>query len=526
MSPTALGFGFLSINCRFHTVVLEVYAFACSLPVQGCILVMMNAGPIIETRNLSFSLRSSQVLSGINFSVYPGEVVGLIGDNAAGKSTLVNTIMGLHPEHEGELYINGVLSGDDEGVKHRRNQGIEMVYQQYAVLKHLRVWQNFFLGREIIRKIGPLSILNKNKMRRITRDMLRSHEFDIPHPENLLTGTLSGGQRQLLAILRAYYFCTRLLILDEPTAALSEHEVDMVLKLIRKVKERGIGVIFVTHKEHEMIDSIDRFYVIRQGMEDRRANKKSILLRTVDSLLVSSRMLAVQDIIFEISDQFTRPICDMEHDLQLLSSELVPSRGSGMYDDLIQTVRAEIENLKSIIAHFTSFTDEPVVKRELVAVKELILSVLSEISPEILGTIELVLSVPRGLTCCCDGGMLRQVLVNLIINAAEASAAPAKIAVTAGMQCTGEDGEVFIMVQDWGKGMDEQTVQQIFNPFYTTKTSNSGLGLSIVHKLLEHMGGRISCTSVPGEGSKFILTLTESRRADPEQPEMSERSRR
>lgn len=470
----------------------------------------MQKTPVVETRNLSLSLRRTQVIKHINLSVYPGEVVGIIGDNAAGKSTLVNTIMGLHSGYEGEVLINGT-DGRGKGVSFRRDQGIEIVYQEYAVVPHMRVWQNFFLGRELTKKIGPFMMLKKRRMRSVTRKQLVSHGFSASKPENLMTGKLSGGQRQLLAVLRACTFCTRLVILDEPTAALDEHEVKMVFQLIKELKEQGISVIFVTHKEHEMFDIVDRFFVIRRGRENYGAAKKSTLLRQVDSLLVTSRVMAVRDIISEISMQFSLPVDLMEQELAHLKQHMQTQSDNAMCSELMDTMAMEIESLKSTIIHFTSIADEMVLHEEQFLLGDIIRRTAADVEYEIHRPIDIMIDVPEHLSCRCDPFMLRQVLVNLLINAAEASDEGACIAVSAGKKSE-EDTDIWIAVRDWGCGIESSSLKEIFNPFHTTKTANSGLGLSIIHKLLEHMGGSITCESCPCKGSTFTVYLKEDGR--------------
>jgi simple sugar transport system ATP-binding protein len=463
--------------------------------------------PFLETRGLSVSFRNVQALKDINFKIYPGEVIGLLGDNGAGKSTLIKTIMGLYPDYQGDIFIEG-RRVEKSSVHDRREDGIGVAYQDFAVIKHLKIWQNFFLGNEITKKIGPFRILNKKKMKQITRNVFKETGFDASIPVTTPVGCLSGGQRQTLAILRAYYFATRLMILDEPTASLSKHEVELVLTLVKKMKSRNIAVIFITHKDHEVFEVTDRFFVLRQGKRHGKPVKKHSLLHGVDSLLISSRVLAVQDITSELAAQFCTPLEDIRENVEDLERSLKekPAEGTDITEELLTTILSEAKSLLSIVRHFSNFSDQPVIEYARTDLKALVKETIDRIPLDKAKGIKIKTSLREGLFCELDPELMTQVLSNLILNAIEASDENGTIEISTSE--AGEDsGDVILSVSDRGRGIPSDILPNIYNPFFTTKASNSGLGLSIVYRLVEMQNGYISCRSREGEGTCFTLRL-------------------
>ncbi len=461
--------------------------------------------PIITTRNLNVTFKNVHALSGVNLQVNPGEILGLLGDNGAGKSTLVETIMGLQKRYSGEIYIQG-KQVSQPSVQKLRESGVEIAYQSSALNSCMKVWQNFFMGKEITKQIGPFRFLDKRRMREKTRYFLKKHGLDMPFSVNTPVGKLSGGQRRILSILRAYHFARTLLILDEPTAALSEHEVEIVLNLVRKAKSEGIAVIFITHKEHEVFEIADRFFVLYQGNEYMVISRKYILLNRINSLLISSRVLAVQDIAAEIVQQFSEPLRNMRANAEKLKYDFDVINDRELFDELIDTIMSEIRSLTSVIYHLSHLSDEPQVNREEISIRSLIESIMYEIPHHIRRHVDFDLRVDSELSFNLDRDIIKQVLLNLVVNAIEASEERGLLTISAERDPKRAQSLV-ILIKDRGKGMDAQTLQEIFNPFFTTKTSNSGLGLSIVYKLLELEDGSIDVCSAPGEGTEFRVYL-------------------
>ena len=224
---------------------------------------MEHGTPLLEVRDVAKYFGSVNALQGISLKVYPGEVTCVLGDNGAGKSTLIKILSGVFQPDAGEFLIAGKpvsLAGPREA----RAAGIATVFQDLATIPLMSLWRNFFLGQEPTVGWGPLRRLDTGKARDIMRDELAKMGIDVRDP-NQSVGTLSGGERQALAIARAVYFGARVLILDEPTSALGVRQSGIVLKYIVQARELGKGVIFITHNPHHAYPVGDRFYLLKRG---------------------------------------------------------------------------------------------------------------------------------------------------------------------------------------------------------------------------------------------------------------------
>ncbi|MCW4352439.1 ATP-binding cassette domain-containing protein [Hoyosella sp. YIM 151337] len=220
--------------------------------------------PLIEFKHVGKRYGNIVALQDINLRVFPGEVTGVLGDNGAGKSTLIKIMAGLHQQTEGDVLVDGEPVHFNSPME-ALEKGIATVYQDLAVVALMPVWRNFFLGQELY-KNKVLRSLDVKKMREITRDELYKMGIDLPDVEAPI-GSLSGGQRQCVAIARAVYFGARALILDEPTAALGVKQSGMVLRYITAAKEHGFGVIFITHNPHHAYMVGDHFVLLNRGRQ-------------------------------------------------------------------------------------------------------------------------------------------------------------------------------------------------------------------------------------------------------------------
>ena len=235
---------------------------AASPPPAGGGTVVADA-PLLEVRDVAKYFGNVNALQHISLKVYAGEVTCVLGDNGAGKSTLIKILSGVFQPDEGEFLIEGqpvTLAGPREA----RAQGIATVFQDLATVPLMSLWRNFFLGQEPTVGWGPLRRLDTGKARDIMRDELMKMGIDVRDP-NQNVGTLSGGERQALAIARAVYFGARVLILDEPTSALGVRQSGIVLKYVVQAREMGKGVIFITHNPHHAYPVGDRFYLLKRG---------------------------------------------------------------------------------------------------------------------------------------------------------------------------------------------------------------------------------------------------------------------
>jgi simple sugar transport system ATP-binding protein len=226
---------------------------------------MNGNGAVLQVQGINKSFGAVQALKDVDFEVRPGEVVALIGDNGAGKSTLINVITGVLAPDSGEIIFEGerveFISPHDA-----RERGIETVYQDLAVAPQLDAVANIFLGRERRKSgiLGRLGFLDQQRMRNETDDQLGELQVRIPDLTKPLS-TFSGGQRQGVAVARAVMWASKVVIMDEPTAALGVAQVGMVLDLVRRVRQTGIPVVFISHNMPQVFDVADRIVVLRLG---------------------------------------------------------------------------------------------------------------------------------------------------------------------------------------------------------------------------------------------------------------------
>jgi len=219
------------------------------------------ADPYLRVEGLVKRFGPFTALGGVDLEVFPGEVHCLLGDNGAGKSTLIKTLAGVHEPTEGKIYIEG-KPVEFRSPRDASDAGIGTVYQDLAINQLLSVTRNFFMGRELK---GPLGTLRMDEMNKIAHDEMLKIGIDFSDPTQAV-GTMSGGQRQTLAIARAIYFGAKVLILDEPTSALGQKQQMGVLKTIKKVRARGdIAIIFITHNEIHSRLVGDRFTFLALG---------------------------------------------------------------------------------------------------------------------------------------------------------------------------------------------------------------------------------------------------------------------
>ena len=222
---------------------------------------MSNSGtPLVELKDISIPFGGIKAVDRVSVDLYPGEVVGLLGHNGAGKSTLIKCLSGAYKADSGDVYINGekvVINNPRDA----RGHNIETIYQTLALADNLDAASNLFLGREIV---GPGGFLDDSKMEAGTRKImgrLNPNFTKFAEP----VSALSGGQRQSVAIARAVYFDAKILIMDEPTAALGPQESEMVAELIQELKKQGLGIFLIEHDIHNVMKLCDRASVMKNG---------------------------------------------------------------------------------------------------------------------------------------------------------------------------------------------------------------------------------------------------------------------
>lgn len=231
--------------------------------------------PVIELRNVSKTFGEVRSLVDVDFELNPGEIVGLLGDNGAGKSTLIKTIMGFHvPDSGGEIRFRGEPV-NDWSVHKARELGIETVYQERALCELQPIWRNMFMGREKRTKLGALDVRG---MRKEAARLMSEHmgfTSAAVHPDNTVM-TMSGGEKQGVAITRALHFDAQVVILDEPTMGLSLSETKKTLNFIRGIKDRGRSAIFIDHNIFHVYPVVDRIVILDRGRVAANVEKEQI----------------------------------------------------------------------------------------------------------------------------------------------------------------------------------------------------------------------------------------------------------
>ncbi|MDO8188591.1 ATP-binding cassette domain-containing protein [Conexibacter sp. JD483] len=244
----------------------------------------MTAGertPLLEARGVVKSFGRVRALRGANFTVFPGEVVALVGDNGAGKSTLVKTLAGVHSPDEGQLLVDGEPVDFNSPVDARAH-GIEVVYQDLALAAELPPAANLYLGRELMRRglLGKLGFIDDKAMKRAGDRSF--HDLGVRIQDtNAAVAAMSGGQRQGVAVARAVMWADRVVFMDEPTAALGVVQTRNVLDLILRVRERGIAVVLISHNMPEVLEVADRVEVLRLGRRVARFERGNVTMEEI-----------------------------------------------------------------------------------------------------------------------------------------------------------------------------------------------------------------------------------------------------
>ncbi|MET9568875.1 ATP-binding cassette domain-containing protein [Streptomyces virginiae] len=256
------------------------------------------AAALVKLTGVSKYYGNIRALQDVSLEVSAGEITCVLGDNGAGKSTLIKIISGLHRHDAGTFEIEGeesVLANPRAALDH----GIATVYQDLAVVPLMPVWRNFFLGSEPTKGRGPLRRLDVESMRRTTRAELLRMGIDLRDVDQPI-GTLSGGERQCVAIARAVYFGAKVLVLDEPTAALGVKQSGVVLKYVAAARDAGLGVVLITHNPHHAYLVGDRFVLLKRGTMAGSHTRDSI---TLDEL---TRQMAGGSELDELSHELER----------------------------------------------------------------------------------------------------------------------------------------------------------------------------------------------------------------------------
>jgi len=243
--------------------------------------------PLLEVKNITKRFGGLTAVDDVSIQVYPGEVIGILGDNGAGKSTLIKVISGVYHAEVGQIFFQG------KGIKINSTMealkiGIETIYQDLALAENMNVYSNIFLGREKLRKfLGLVNVLDHEYMHSESKKVLNRLEIEIPSLKNKIRN-LSGGQRQAVAISRSIYWNAKLLIMDEPTAALGVAEQKKVLNLVKTLSSQGVSIIMISHQLHDVFSVATRLIIMRRAKKVAERITKKTSADEIVSLIVGS----------------------------------------------------------------------------------------------------------------------------------------------------------------------------------------------------------------------------------------------
>ena len=264
---------------------------------------------LLDVQNLGKSFGRVRALQDVTCTVHAGEVTAVLGDNGAGKSTLIKILSGVHSPDTGQYLVNGEPVAFSSP-RDARQQGIATVYQDLAVAPLMPIWRNFFLGSEP----SSFGMIRAKEAKRIVHEELGKMGIQVRDPDQPI-GTMSGGERQSVAIARAVYFGAKVLILDEPTSALGVRQAGVVLRYILQARDRGLGVIFITHNPHHAFPVGDRFLLLKRGRSIGYYDKKDITVEELTAQMAGGAELA-----------------ELAHELEQL----------GGHGDIVSQVEAEV----------------------------------------------------------------------------------------------------------------------------------------------------------------------------------------
>jgi len=263
----------------------------------------MTMAHLLEADHISKYYGNVVALKDVSAHVNGGEVTCILGDNGAGKSSFIKILSGVHQADEGRLLVDGE-EVTFSSPRDARAHGIATVYQDLAMVPLMSIWRNFFLGAEPRKGLGPFGWIDAASAKSTVRKELREMGIDIRDPDQPV-GTLSGGERQSVAISRAVYFGARVLILDEPTSALGVKQAGVVLKYILQARDRGVAVIFITHNPHHAYPVGDRFVILNRGQSLGNFPKREVDRQELVRLMAGGRELA-----------------ELEHELEAIKAEV------------------------------------------------------------------------------------------------------------------------------------------------------------------------------------------------------------
>jgi simple sugar transport system ATP-binding protein len=470
----------------------------------------MTPSALVRMEDICVRYGNVVALDDVSFEIGRNEIVGLIGDNGAGKSTLVNTLTGSCKPFKGSIFLDG-RRVSFRSPSEAQAAGIEIKYQGPSLIETMSVAYNFFLGREphkcvslFGKELPWLRYVDRRRMNEILMQEMGRLGIRGVNPFDDFPGGLSGGQKEAIAIARALHFGVRLLILDEPTTALSEQQTSVVLNLVRKAKANGLSVVFITHKADEVFQVADRFVVLRNGRIFANVGKGAIDLRQLETLDMYARLTAIKELSSSLAHQISTPLTVMKISVEMLQDGFSVTARKEEFQKITSMLIRKIEALQYMVKNLLDYVRPLVFHKEKVHVGALVSSVIEDMPMKNFKNVRIDSSgVDQSLRYSLDRNLIHAALSNLVLNALQSSPPHATVEVRAAM----DNGRLHIEIQDHGKGMDQETRDNVFHFFFTTREAGTGLGLPFVHRIVEKHEGTLDISSTPGEGCTVRIEL-------------------
>lgn len=462
-----------------------------------------NSSYTFEAENITVKYNRLHALSDFSFKIKPGEIVGILGDNGAGKTSFVHALLGLSKNTTGNFFFAGHkinVMTPEKAMK----MGIEVVFQDSRLFEELNIVENIFMGREIDKPPSFLRIQDEKLMEKQVQESL--HQFGITDERmfSVPIKYLPGGIQQIIAFMRAYLFCSSLFILDEPIKGLDEKSIEIVLRLIRQISNRGVAVIFITHKAHEVFNVADRFVILKNGRKYQELHRNDTNLKDLERFLVYSRLNLVKELTASVSHQLRNPISIIRLFTEMLKENFTVSSDQEQYNDVIGMIINEADKMDQVISNLIEYSHEPEINKEERKISPVIEDVLSRFKMN--SKKEIVYSIQEGLDVISynfDEHIIRQILENILSNADDATKEDEKIYVS--LESINE--KIQIKIRDEGIGIPKSELTRIYNPYFTKKVSGTGIGLTIVERMINEHGGTISIDSEENVGTTVFLRI-------------------
>lgn len=453
---------------------------------------------VVNMQDVSVRFGNIRALSGIDLCIRSGEIVGLLGDNGAGKTTIVQSLTGLCPIDGGRIYLNGTYYPKIT-TRIARNEGIAAVHQDISSTNHLNVAENFFLGRELRIRKG-LPFLTRKKMGSITTDFIRSLGFSFEKSSRTLLSGLTKGERQVLEIARAFYFYRSLLILDEAASSLAKKDKQRLKELIGRVKDRGGSVLFVTHKVQDIYECADRFVILYGGRNIIKVRKEDAGERDLEKMLISSHLSTVKEMAGGIAHQIRNPLAIMKVSAQVLKDEL--ETGDPGYGRQVEKILYQIDMIDLYVNNFFHFTHDHSPYYREYRIGKIIEEAVRKIPGHKLERVDLQLNLSNAdRVYPLVRSNVIQILINVLLYAIDMSEEGTEVKLSAAVQ-----KELNIEVSYRSRGANDEFPSGFFYPVDFQNKSEGNLGVTLFHHTFRQQHCSIE-VGVRNENERFVRML-------------------